>query len=374
MTPFPATPDAPLPPLSRGEARTRSRRRTFRPNYLSFSGTYQCNLNCAHCCVPIEWKDYLDVGVAKRFTSECAELGIRTMGFTGGEPFLYPEFLEKVSRHAARLGFRFDKISTNGAWWRDVGHLERTLKRLFRAGYTGRLGISADRFHPVKTEVLAQFARSAAKVSGRDDILTIAYASGSPREGLERVQALTKALGGVLEFSPALGCWLMVAPEVSATLNFNHLAAVERAEGIADNWDGEWFREDFCEGPGQAFIVNPRGEVKPCCGFASDLDQLTIGNIHEHSAKEILKRGRAHPYVGKVFSKGLTAIREEILAKDPEALPGKTTNHCYFCWFALTRGLAEGVAAKGGQVGNWVDAAKPQFPAKPGPRAPLAVD
>jgi len=100
-------------------------------------------------------------------------------------------------------------------------------------------------------------------------------------------------------------------------------------------------------------IVNPRGEVKPCCGFASDLDQLTIGNIHEHSAAEIIRRGRRHPYVGKIFREGLTAIRDEILSRDPNALPGATSNHCYFCWYVLTRGLANGVNGGGGQVGNW---------------------
>jgi hypothetical protein len=61
--------------------------------------------------------------------------------------------------------------------------------------------------------------------------------------------------------------------------NWNHLAAVERAEHFTGSWDGAWFAEDYCEGPGLALIVNPRGEVKPCCGFASDLDRLTIGNI-----------------------------------------------------------------------------------------------
>jgi hypothetical protein len=86
--------------------------------------------------------------------------------------------------------------------------------------------------------------------------------------------------------------------------------------------DGEWFAEDHCEGPGQALIVNPRGEVKPCCGFASDLDQLTIGNIYRDTVRQIVRHARRHPYVGKVFREGLTAIRDEILARDPEALPG----------------------------------------------------
>jgi hypothetical protein len=93
--------------------------------------------------------------------------------------------------------------------------------------------------------------------------------------------------------------------------------------------------------------------VKPCCGFASDLDQLTIGNIHLDTVKQIVRRARRHPYVGKVFREGLTAIRAEILARNPEAFPEATSNHCYFCWYVLTRGLASGVNGGGGQVGNW---------------------
>jgi hypothetical protein len=86
--------------------------------------------------------------------------------------------------------------------------------------------------------------------------------------------------------------------------------------------------------------VTPRGEVKPCCGFASDLDQLTIGNIYRDSVAAIIRRARKHPYVGKVFREGLTAIRDEILARDPGALPGATSNHCYFCWYVLSKNLA----------------------------------
>ena len=76
--------------------------------------------------------------------------------------------------------------------------------------------------------------------------------------------------------------------------------------------------------------MTPRGEVKPCCGFASDLDQLTIGNIHRDTAAQIVEQARQHPYVGKVFREGLTSIRDEILACHPEALPGATRIHVSF--------------------------------------------
>jgi hypothetical protein len=73
---------------SRGAGRpVRRRTRTFRPNYLSFAGTYQCNLSCPHCCVPIEWTDRLDIKTACRFLDDAHRYGIEILGFTGGEPF-----------------------------------------------------------------------------------------------------------------------------------------------------------------------------------------------------------------------------------------------------------------------------------------------
>lgn len=352
--------------------------RTFRPNYVSFSGTYQCNLSCAHCCVPIEWEDRLEIGAASAFLESAHRAGIRVVGFTGGEPFVYPEFLVALAGRAAGLGMRFDKVMTNGAWWvgishgahdsgpvkktpagaeptaADLAYLRRTLRELYAAGFSGRIGISIDKFHPVKTPILRAFCEAVREVSGRDDAISLNYASRDRREGLERISALAKDLGGTLAWSDLLGTHMLVSDELSMTLNWNHLAPVERAERLGGGWDGAWFREDFCEGPGQALIVTAKGEVKPCCGFASDLDQLTIGSIYEHTAEEVIERGRRHPYVGRIFREGLSKIKEEILARDPAALPGATSNHCFFCWYALTRALVAGMPGGGGKVGDWV--------------------
>jgi hypothetical protein len=343
----------PLRPwLDRGCGRpVRRRTRTFRPNYLSFAGTYQCNLTCAHCCVPIEWTDRLDIGVALGFLEDAHAYGIHVLGFTGGEPFLYPEFLLALCRRAAELSFRFDKIMTNGVWYRDSADLEGVLGDLAAAGFTGKLGLSVDKFHGIQTAKLADFCRAARRAFGRDDIISISYASRRPDLGLEPVRHLADELAGIVEWSDLLGRYMLVAPDWTMTLNWNHLAPVERAEKLTGGWDGVWFVEDYCEGPGQALIVNPRGEVKPCCGFASDLDHLTIGNIHTDTVKRIIRRARRHPYVGKVFRKGLTAIRDEILARDPNALPAATSNHCFFCWYVLSKALVPVPSPKDGKIG-----------------------
>ena len=88
--------------------------------------------------------------------------------------------------------------------------------------------------------------------------------------------------------SPALTSVNAAAVESAAVAA--ELEPVERAESLTGAWDGEWFAEDYCEGPGQALIVNPRGDVKPCCGFASDLDQLTIGNIYHDKVAAVVRR------------------------------------------------------------------------------------
>ncbi len=348
--------------LSRGDWRPVKRRtRTFRPNYLSFAGTYQCNLACPHCCVPIEWTDRLDIPTAIGFLEQAHTAGIETLGFTGGEPFLFPEFLVALTRRAAQLGLRFDKLMTNGVWHRDAEHLVNVLTELRDAGFTGKIGLSVDKFHGMEIAKLAEFCRITRTVFNRDTVLSLSYASRAPDKGLEPIERLAQALDAVVEWSDLLGKYLLVSDELTMTACWNHLATVERAEGLpGDPWDGTWFEEDYCEGPGQALIVNPRGEVKPCCGFASDLDQLTIGNIHTDTVEEIIRFARQHPVVGTIFREGLSAIREEILARDPNALPGATTNHCYFCWYVLTRGLANGVNGGGGKVGAWTGA-KPNY-------------
>ncbi len=323
----------------RGDPRpVRRRTRTFRPNYLGLCPTYKCNLSCPHCCVPIEWPDRLDVGVALRFLEQARAAGIEVLGFTGGEPFLYPEFLLALTRRGAELGMHFDKVQTNGVWFKDTDHLSDLLVQLRDAGFTGKLGLSVDKFHGAHTKQAAEFCKVARTVFGRDNVVSLSYASRSPEQGLEPVRQLAAELGGVVDWSDWLHRYLLVTPEMTIVVNWNHLAPVERAERFRGAWDGVWFEEDYCEGPGQALIVTPKGEVKPCCGFASDLEQLTIGNIYEDTVKGIIRRARKHPYVGKVFREGLTAIRDEILARDPDALPGATSNHCFFCWYVLTQG------------------------------------
>src|SRR5262249_2919024 len=158
-------------------------------------------------------------------------------------------------------------------------------------GYSGKLGLSVDKFHGTQhLDNAVEFCRAARRIFRRDNIVSLSYASRAPDLGLEPVRAIAAELSAVIEWSEMLRRYLLVGPDMAMTLNWNPLAPVERAERFSGGWDGTWFQEDYCEGPGQALIVTPKGEVKPCCGFASDLDQLTIGNIHHDSVNQIVRR------------------------------------------------------------------------------------
>src|SRR5262249_32669914 len=157
-----------------------------------------------------------------------------------------------------------------GVWFQDRGQLEAVLRDLAGAGFTGKLGLSVDKFHGIHTGQLADFCTSARRIFARDNVLSLSYASRQPDQGLEPIHTLARELNAVVEWSDLLGRFLLVSGDLTITLNWNHLAPVERAEKLQGAWDGQWFEEDYCEGPGQALIANPRGQVKPCCGFASD--------------------------------------------------------------------------------------------------------
>ena len=84
------------------------------------------------------------------------------------------------------------------------------------------------------------------------------------------------------------------------------LTPVGKAETLLDPWGKDWFKEDFCRGPGHVFYVLPDGSVKPCCGYATDSERLTIGNIYKDTAAKMLKNASRNPFVSAVFESGLS--------------------------------------------------------------------
>ena len=121
--------------------------REFLPYEIIFSVTDFCNLKCKHCYIQKNNK-ILDVSAAKKFLdtiNECkTESEITHIGFSGGEPFLFPDVIEQIVKKSIEKDLLFDCIMTNGLWWKSLEELKTVLQKIYDAGFDGKIGISID--------------------------------------------------------------------------------------------------------------------------------------------------------------------------------------------------------------------------------------
>jgi uncharacterized Fe-S cluster-containing radical SAM superfamily protein len=306
--------------------------RGFYPKEVLFSPTLQCNLKCAHCDIE-KRHGLLPVKVVSLFIKKCAAAGINRVGFTGGEPFLAADFLVAVTKETLRQRMFFSRITTNGVWFKNKTMLTATLTKLFKAGYDGDILVSVDAFHAQGLKKVALFVRTVSRIWNRPEMISIAAVRGARETTTsKRLKQLAHLLGGRLcnadNRSPCLR-----SKDLFMRIIYIDLSPVGRAAGLKNPWDGKWFKDDFCSGPGNIFFVTPDGKVAPCCGYANGHALLNIGTIDDSPAK-LIKNARKNKFVSTIFSRGLHALRKKLMAEGIK-LPGKTTNHCFFCRYLL---------------------------------------
>ena len=153
----------------------------FHPTEIIFSSTTACNLHCEHCFIN-RTPHKLEIADVVKLIESCVESGgqpgpdgtplpvIDRIGFSGGEPFLYMDFLIEVTKAAISNDLMFDQIMTNGDWWRDESDLSATLQKLYDAGYDGKIGLSWDSYHGQTTDRMETFIRKVQKIFGEESI------------------------------------------------------------------------------------------------------------------------------------------------------------------------------------------------------------
>jgi hypothetical protein len=329
----------------------------YRPTEIIFAPTGRCNLDCAHCRVS---RDRGELGAAQAvaFLRDCVRQGSRLeggqaverVGFSGGEPFLRPDFLVEVAKAVVDEGLLFDRLMTNGVWYADEDSLKAILGDLADAGFDGMLGLSVDDWHGQDPAALALFLESHFATFGRRDIAEIVCVRGDDgRPPLALLSGLAGRLGGRLESEEgqptAIVDAVPASEEALASGSALHLRIVCLSRSPAageDAWKAEvWFEDDRCEGPGQALYVHPDGQVAVCCGFANERPELSLGHIEE-GLEVLLARAAERPLVQTCYGEGLSAFREG-LAKAGVGFPGVAGDQCFFCDWVCARGLAGGV-------------------------------
>ena len=145
--------------------------RQFSPTEIIFAATNACNLHCEHCFIERN-PHKLEIADAVALIESCVKAGseIDRIGFSGGEPFLYMDFLIEVTKAAIDHDLMFDQIMTNGDWWQNEADLTATLQKLYDAGYDGKIGLSWDSYHGQTTERMETFIRKVQDIFGEDSI------------------------------------------------------------------------------------------------------------------------------------------------------------------------------------------------------------
>jgi len=91
--------------------------------HIDYEISKACNLSCVHCSALAGKGKEPDLDLIKKVLKEAKSLGLKRLGITGGEPFLFPDFLSEL------IDFSFDKlgcpahIHTNGTLVSENIHL-----------------------------------------------------------------------------------------------------------------------------------------------------------------------------------------------------------------------------------------------------------
>lgn len=288
----------------------------FNPTEIIFAATQACNLKCPHCFVsrsPLK----LNIEDAKKLIDSCKNSPaseICKIGFSGGEPFLYLEFLLEIIKFAYKNDLMFDQIMTNGDWWKTEGELKETLKKIYDAGYDGKIGLSFDSFHNQDFERIRTFCAAVNEVFGEENLNVQTVIDSTLSE--EKSETLEKQL------------------EILSTEYFADIFVMPQTFQAKDEraWQSKkWFKEDYCEGPGQILFVHASGDIAPCCGFANENPALFIGKITD-SFDDIMKKASGNRMVKLCYEEGLLKKAKE-LSKQKGCVPGKTGDICSFCEF-----------------------------------------
>lgn len=312
--------------------------RFFLPTEIIFAATNACNLKCAHCFVP-RTEEKLDAERAAAFLKNCAEsdaLSIERIGFSGGEPFLYPQFICRISRAAVENDFLFGRIMTNGVWWKDAENLKETFRAVYESGFDGKIGLSFDALHNQPLEKIRVFIEEAFRTFGAQSVeIQSVICTDAEKDSihLENIRVLAEQLGceikNYTDKRTRRGAMILEGDGIYLPI-FRERRSFPPEDGRA--WKSRrWFKDDFCRGPGHILYIHPDGMIAPCCGFANGNDRLFIGTIQQ-PPETIMRQAEQNRMVRLCFTEGLSS-QIRALKKQGVQIPGRTDDICAFCGF-----------------------------------------
>lgn len=328
-----------------------SLKKIFVPEEIIFAPTQECNLKCAHCFVS-RTNEKLNIEKSLQFLKDAINDGVTRVGFSGGEPFLFLDFLYEISKAVVEAGVYFDKLMTNAVSFKDNACMKQAIEKIFDSGFDGTFGISFDAFHLQKIEKVADFIKTVEAVyKERNHVSLICTKKDSLNsKTILMLNQLAEKLGVSLKKdNSGFPVELIYKDKLETFMNdmlLYDIIPIETIDFIAKDaldesaWQSNsWFHEDFCSGPGHVYYIHSNGSVASCCGYANECDSLILGNINTMSYKEISENAKISckkGFLRTVYKTGLLKEAKK-LEKKRYVFPGKgrTKENCLFCRYFL---------------------------------------
>lgn len=246
----------------------------------------------------------MPLSLGHKIIDQAKELGTEWVSFTGGEPFLEYENLEILVSYAKNRGLKTETV-TNCNWARTYDEAYERLGALKTHGLDV-VNLSVDDFHQENIPIDSVFnCFTAAKALELKTVFLVTVKKDCEITG-ESLRALMEDDGIHLIGTQSKG-------KVSALVIESGFQPVGRGSNIPKS---EWVRGNSQTHSPCGLIlrdigVSPLGEVYPCCGPLSCIqDGGSMGNIKERDLKEILDDAWGNEVFGKIAAYGPTCLVE----------------------------------------------------------------
>lgn len=269
-----------------------------------------CNLRCEFCDL-YEDPERLDGAHVYRILEQAASMGVRTVVFTGGEPFLHGDLWEMI-RRARALGLATN-VTTNGTL------IEKHLDKLVDSGISS-VSVSLDgleQTHEALRKIKGCHEKTlhGIRLLQKHGIPTQVYfvITGQNVGELVPVYELAQSLGCGFDFWPVNNAHqlYLVTPEHRALYRAAIDTLAARDPQVAAKRDyyyagldyhAGWDKHLRCLGLIEQFGVNLQGELVPCCVW--DNHDLTVGSLKTQDLASLWFGEQAQARRKQIFEQG----------------------------------------------------------------------
>lgn len=281
---------------------------------LGFTIHRVCNASCSICCFSSNpsCEEKLDVNRIKEYIDEAESIKeIKTIAFTGGEPFLAYEVLTELICYAKAVGKSVNTV-TNGFWADSYEIAYEKLSYLKKCGLD-YLSLSHDSYHKkfVKTENIRNILKATTKL-------------GIPTS-LAIVKIKDEDIGDIID---------EIGNDIyTASIKIGPCLPVGRAQKVFsdDQFDRSIETSRAKCAYGANLVVCYDGTIYPCCSQVIVNTGLGIGNFKDISLHEALSKLKNNALLYYLRNTDMSFFSNYAKYKLGIEIPDYIVNPCELC-------------------------------------------